>query len=104
MKRIHRGKHHNRNMLTSRGYAAQSATEALAPFLFERRDPGPSDVVVDIQYCGVCHTDIHMTRNDWGMSVFPMVPGHEIVGRVSRVGDSVKKFKSRRNRRRWLYG
>ena len=80
-------------MLTSRGYAAQSATEALAPFSFERREPGPSDVVIDIQYCGVCHTDIHMTRNDWGMSVFPMVPGHEIVGRVSRVGDSVKNFK-----------
>jgi uncharacterized zinc-type alcohol dehydrogenase-like protein len=81
-------------MLNSRGYAAQNAGEALAPFTFERRDPGPQDVVIDIQYCGVCHTDIHMTNNDWGMSTFPMVPGHEIVGRVVKVGSSVKKFKS----------
>jgi alcohol dehydrogenase (NADP+) len=80
-------------MVTSHGYAAQSATEALGPFSFERRDPGPSDVVIDIQYCGVCHSDIHMTRNDWGVSVFPMVPGHEIVGRVLQVGASVTKFR-----------
>lgn len=81
-------------MLNSRGYAAQNAGEALAPFTFERRDPGPLDVVIEIQYCGVCHSDIHMANNDWGMSVFPMVPGHEIVGRVVRVGTSVKKFKA----------
>lgn len=81
-------------MLNSRGYAAQNAGEALAPFTFERRDPGPLDVVIEIQYCGVCHSDIHMANNDWGMSVFPMVPGHEIVGRVVSVGTSVKKFKA----------
>lgn len=81
-------------MLNSRGYAAQNAGEALAPFTFERRDPGPLDVVIEIQYCGVCHSDIHMANNDWGMSMFPMVPGHEIVGRVVSVGTSVKKFKA----------
>lgn len=80
-------------MIQSRGYAAQEARARLAPFAFERRDPRPHDVVVEIQYCGVCHSDIHQVRNEWNESVYPMVPGHEIVGRVLKVGASVKKFK-----------
>jgi alcohol dehydrogenase (NADP+) len=76
-----------------RGYAAQSATAPLAPHQFERRDPRPDDVVVDILYCGVCHSDIHTARNEWGGSKYPVVPGHEIVGRVVSVGDKVTKFK-----------
>ncbi len=75
------------------GYAAQSATEALAPFNFERREPRPNDVVIEILYCGVCHSDLHQTRNDWGNSKFPMVPGHEIIGRVESVGPEVTRFK-----------
>jgi uncharacterized zinc-type alcohol dehydrogenase-like protein len=75
-------------------YAAQDAKTPLAPFRFERRDPKAHDVAIDILYCGVCHSDIHQARNEWGGSAFPMVPGHEIVGRVSKVGPSVKKFKT----------
>ena len=75
------------------GYAAQSATTPVAPFDFERRDPRPDDVVIDILYCGVCHTDIHQTRNGWGWSAYPMVPGHEIIGKVASVGADVTKFK-----------
>ena len=74
------------------GYAAQSATAPVAPFDFERRDPRPDDVVIDILYCGVCHTDIHSTRNDWGYSSYPLVPGHEIIGRVAQVGGDVSGF------------
>jgi uncharacterized zinc-type alcohol dehydrogenase-like protein len=80
-------------MIQSRGYAAQEARARLAPFRFERRDPRPHDVVVEIQYCGVCHSDIHQVRNEWNESVYPMVPGHEIVGRVLQIGGSVKKFR-----------
>src|SRR5579885_357312 len=76
-----------------RGYAAQSASSPLAPFSFERRDLRPDDVAIDILYCGICHTDIHQVRNDWGRSRYPIVPGHEIVGRVSAVGKDVKDFK-----------
>jgi alcohol dehydrogenase (NADP+) len=76
-----------------RGYAAQSASAPLAPHQFERRDPRPDDVVVDILYCGVCHSDIHTARNEWGGSRYPVVPGHEIIGRVASVGDKVTKFK-----------
>lgn len=76
-----------------KGYAAQSAQSPLAPFSFERRDPGPHDVRIDILYCGVCHSDLHQARNDWGNSLYPMVPGHEIVGRVVAVGAHVKKLK-----------
>jgi uncharacterized zinc-type alcohol dehydrogenase-like protein len=76
-----------------KGYAAHKRGAALAPFNFERREPRDTDIVIDIQYCGICHTDIHQVRNEWGGSVFPMVPGHEIVGYVSRVGTKVKKFK-----------
>jgi len=80
-------------MLPTRGYATQGPTSDLEPFSFERREPGPQDVLIEIQYCGVCHSDIHQARNEWGNSIYPMVPGHEIVGRVARVGSSVTKFK-----------
>ena len=79
-------------MFTCEAYAAPSATEPLAPFSFERRDPLPDDVQIDILFCGVCHTDIHMARNEWGFSAFPIVPGHEIVGRVAKVGSEVTRF------------
>jgi uncharacterized zinc-type alcohol dehydrogenase-like protein len=75
------------------GYAAQSAKSALAPWSFERREPRPDDVVIDILYCGVCHSDLHTVRNDWGWSVYPVVPGHEIIGRVASMGKDVKRFK-----------
>ena len=75
------------------GFAAQSATDALAPFRFERRDPRPDDVEIEILYCGVCHSDLHMARNDWGWSFYPIVPGHEIIGRVVGVGAAVSRFK-----------
>jgi uncharacterized zinc-type alcohol dehydrogenase-like protein len=75
-------------------YAAYSATEKLAPYALERRDLTPDDVQIDILYCGVCHSDIHMTRDEWGFnSIYPMVPGHEIVGRVVSVGENVHKYK-----------
>lgn len=75
------------------GYAAQSSKSPLAPFKFERRDPREDDVVIEIEYCGVCHSDLHQVRNDWGFSTYPLVPGHEIVGRISSVGAKVTKFK-----------
>ncbi|MEI7376806.1 NAD(P)-dependent alcohol dehydrogenase [Dickeya chrysanthemi] len=75
------------------GYAAQSSAAPLAPFHFTRRTPRPDDVVVDILYCGVCHSDLHQARNDWGFSHYPLVPGHEIIGRVTAVGNQVTKFK-----------
>jgi len=80
-------------MIPARGYAAQDATTPLGPFSFERRDVGENDVLIDILYCGVCHSDLHQARNEWGGSIYPMVPGHEIVGRISKVGSSVTKFK-----------
>jgi alcohol dehydrogenase (NADP+) len=73
-------------------YAALSATTPIQPFEIERRAPRPTDVVIDILYCGVCHSDIHQARDEWGGSIFPMVPGHEIVGRVASVGSAVTKF------------
>ena len=78
----------------TRAFAALSATSALAPFSVDRREPGPNDVAISIKYCGVCHSDIHQTRDGWGGSIFPMVPGHEIVGEVARVGASVTRFKA----------
>jgi uncharacterized zinc-type alcohol dehydrogenase-like protein len=75
------------------GYAAQSANATLAPFAFERRDLRSNDVAMEILYCGVCHSDLHMSRNDWGLSTYPVVPGHEIVGRVIAVGSDVIRFK-----------
>ena len=80
-------------MLKTLGYAAQNATSPLAPFNFERRDPGPKDVQIEILYCGVCHSDVHTARNEWHNATYPVVPGHEIVGRVMAVGSEVKKFK-----------
>ncbi|MCC6970031.1 MAG: NAD(P)-dependent alcohol dehydrogenase [Phycisphaerales bacterium] len=76
-----------------KAFAAQSATSPLAPFSINRREPLATDVAIDILYCGVCHTDIHFARNEWGFSQYPIVPGHEILGRVSRVGPKVTKFK-----------
>jgi uncharacterized zinc-type alcohol dehydrogenase-like protein len=81
-------------MIKSHGYAAQDKSTPLGPFSFERRDVGPRDVQIDIQFCGVCHSDLHQVRDEWGGSIYPMVPGHEIVGRVARVGNAVKKFKA----------
>jgi uncharacterized zinc-type alcohol dehydrogenase-like protein len=80
-------------MLATRGYATGGPTSNLEPFNFERREPGPHDVVIEIIYCGVCHSDIHQARDEWGGSIYPMVPGHEIVGRVTRTGSEVTKFK-----------
>eukprot|EP01035_Chromulina_nebulosa_P062248 gene62248-85126_t len=80
-------------MTAAKGYAAQDAKTALAPWDFERREVGPHDVQFDILYCGVCHSDLHQIRDEWGGSIFPMVPGHEIVGKVTKVGAHVKKFK-----------
>lgn len=74
------------------GYAAHDHQSPLAPFNFERRTPTATDVQIEILFCGVCHSDIHQVRNEWGNSKFPMVPGHEIVGRVTGVGNSVKNF------------
>ena len=75
------------------GYAASSAAAPLAPFSFERRSTGQLDVALDILFCGVCHSDLHTARNEWGGTVYPCVPGHEIIGRVTAVGDLVTKFK-----------
>jgi uncharacterized zinc-type alcohol dehydrogenase-like protein len=80
-------------MPSSKGYAALDTQSPLAPFAFTRRDPGPTEVAVEILYCGVCHSDLHMARNEWGQSIYPMVPGHEIVGRVIAAGSAVSKFK-----------
>ena len=80
-------------MIQTHGYAAQNAASALAPFTFERREPGPHDVQIEILYCGICHSDLHQARNDWSNSLYPMVPGHEIVGRVAKVGPQVTKLK-----------
>ncbi|MCB2377912.1 NAD(P)-dependent alcohol dehydrogenase [Hymenobacter sp. BT635] len=80
-------------MIESKGYAAQSPTTDLAPWTFERRDVGAHDVQIDILFCGVCHSDYHQIKNDWFPGIFPMVPGHEIVGRVTQVGAHVKNFK-----------
>ncbi|TGL62079.1 NAD(P)-dependent alcohol dehydrogenase [Leptospira sarikeiensis] len=75
------------------GYAAQSASQALAPFQFERRSLRNNDIVIEILYCGVCHSDLHQARNDWGGSAYPMVPGHEIVGKVIGIGPNTTRFK-----------
>jgi uncharacterized zinc-type alcohol dehydrogenase-like protein len=80
-------------MIQTKAYAAQDEKTPLAPWTFERRDVGPHDVQFDILFCGVCHSDLHQIKNDWFPGIFPMVPGHEIVGRVIKVGDHVKDFK-----------
>ncbi len=81
-------------MIQAKGYAVQGPESKFEPFSFERRELGASDVLIEIQYCGVCHSDIHQARNEWQNSIYPMVPGHEIVGRVAQVGAAVSKFKS----------
>ena len=80
-------------MSTSIGYAAHAPTDRLAPFQFERREVGPHDVQIDILYCGVCHSDLHTARNEWHNTLYPSVPGHEIVGRVVDVCADVSRFK-----------
>ncbi len=80
-------------MRPTKAYAAQSETSGMAPWSLERRDPRPDDVAIDIMYCGVCHSDLHFVENDWGWTIYPVVPGHEIVGRVTSVGSDVTKFK-----------
>ena len=81
-------------MYTAIGYAAQTATTPLAPMTFNRRSPRPDDVAIEILYCGVCHSDIHQARNEWGIAVYPLMPGHEIVGKVMEVGSNVTKYKA----------
>ena len=78
--------------LPTKGYAAANARSPLAPFEFERRAPGPKDVHLEVLFCGVCHSDLHQARDEWGGSLFPMVPGHEIIGRVKQVGAEVTRF------------
>jgi len=80
-------------VIQTAGYAAYDPTTPLRPFSFERRDPGPRDVQLDILYCGVCHSDLHTVRNEWKGTNYPVVPGHEIVGRVVKVGGQVRKFR-----------
>lgn len=81
-------------MIPVKAFAAMSATTALQPFQFERRELRPHDVLVEILFSGVCHSDLHQARDEWGGSIYPMVPGHEIVGKVIKVGSHVKKFKA----------
>ncbi|KTD73928.1 NAD(P)-dependent alcohol dehydrogenase [Legionella tucsonensis] len=80
-------------MIPVKGYAAQSAKAPLTPYSFDRRDVGKNDVLIDIHYCGICHSDIHQVKDEWGGSLFPMVPGHEIIGVVSQIGSAVTQFK-----------
>ncbi|HEX9929859.1 MAG TPA: NAD(P)-dependent alcohol dehydrogenase [Pyrinomonadaceae bacterium] len=79
-------------MKPTKGYAVQGSESKFEPFNFERRELGARDVLIEILYCGICHSDIHQARNEWGNSVYPMVPGHEIIGRVAQVGAEVSKF------------
>lgn len=79
--------------MPTRAFAAQSATTPLGPFTINRREPLPTDVEIEILFCGVCHSDLHFARNEWGMTQYPLVPGHEILGRVSRIGGKVTRFK-----------
>ena len=80
-------------MSATKAYAAKGPDTPLAPFNLDRREPRPNDVQLEILYCGVCHSDIHMARNEWRQTIYPVVPGHEIVGRVTAVGNKVTKFK-----------
>jgi alcohol dehydrogenase (NADP+) len=80
-------------MFITKSYAAQTEKSPLEPFWFQRRDPLTSDVQIEILYCGVCHSDLHQTRNEWRRTIYPCVPGHEIIGRVVKVGSEVKRFK-----------
>lgn len=80
-------------MLPTKAYAVHNASSPLEPYNFERRELNDDDVLIEILFCGVCHSDIHQARNEWGNSIYPMVPGHEIVGRVKKTGSKVTKFK-----------
>lgn len=80
-------------MIHAKAYANHDAKSPLKPWSFDRRSPGPTDVVIEIDYCGICHSDIHTARSEWGPTMYPCVPGHEIVGHVKEVGKKVKKFK-----------
>ena len=80
-------------MPASKGYGTPNAQSPLAPINFTRREPGATEIVIDILYCGVCHSDLHMARNEWGNARYPLVPGHEVVGRVAWAGSAVTKFK-----------
>src|SRR3954463_523444 len=80
-------------MIQTKAFAAQSPTSPLQPYTFERRDPKPDDVVIKIAYCGVCHSDIHTARGEWGPTHYPCVPGHEIVGEVIATGKKVSRFR-----------
>jgi len=93
---LHRPLFHRKDIpvIKAFGYAAQDATTPLAPFRFDRRDPGERDVQIEILYCGVCHSDLHTVRGEWGGTMYPSLPGHEIVGRVTRVGDGVQTFEA----------
>ncbi len=81
-------------MTTSKAYAAVNAQSPLCPHEIHRRDPGPEDVTIRILHCGVCHSDLHTARNEWKNTIYPCVPGHEIVGRVTAVGRAVKNFRA----------
>jgi len=81
-------------MISAKGYAAYDPIQPLAPYDFERRDVGPHDVMIEILFCGVCHSDLHTVRSEWGGAIYPVVPGHEIVGRVVKVGEHVNKFQA----------
>ena len=80
-------------LLHTPAYAAKAAKALIEPYEIVRREPGPHDVLINILYCGICHSDIHQVRDEWGGSIFPMVPGHEIVGTVVKTGDHVTKWK-----------
>ncbi len=80
-------------MIQAKGFAALSPTTPVVPFSFDRRDPRESDVVIDIQYCGICHSDIHQARDEWGGSIFLMVPGHALAGVVRAVGTKVTRYR-----------
>jgi len=81
-------------MPASKGFATSDAQSPLGPYSFSRREPGPTEIAIETLFCGVCHSDLHMARNEWGNAIYPIVPGHEIVGRVIAVGTSSKKFKA----------
>jgi uncharacterized zinc-type alcohol dehydrogenase-like protein len=79
--------------MKTKAYGAQSETSGISSLTIDRRDPKPDDVVIDIAYCGICHSDIHTARGEWGRTTYPCVPGHEIVGKITAVGKRVKRFK-----------
>ncbi len=80
--------------IKTKAFAAHGPSEDLKPFELQRREPGPNDVLIDIKFCGICHSDLHMVNGDWGVTTYPVVPGHEIAGIVSSVGENVERFKA----------